>query len=110
MTMADGSSRVSTLTTKSGAVIGRLGTIEEVDGLRSASIDLEGIDAQLLELFSRFEETVNGQMFSFLDEIEGEIEALGVCWHKSGEPPQIVYDLQIFPTNSVVSFRLEPGS
>jgi hypothetical protein len=83
--------------------------MREVNGRRSGSIDLDGIEPRLLELFSRFEETVNGQMFGALDEIEREIDSLGVSWHQDGESPHPVYDLQIFPADSVVSFRLEPG-
>ena len=40
-------------------------------------VDLRAMPVYLRQLFDEYEETVNGQLFSFLDEIEEQISACG---------------------------------
>ena|SRR5947209_11479574 len=69
-------------------------------------VDLSPMPASLREKFDEYEEIVNGQMFSLLDEIEEQIRAF---------PLRVVFEdglessmegLQIYPSSRRVSFRL----
>lgn len=53
--------------------------------------------APLVALFTRFEEVVYGQMLSFLDEMEAEIQQLGARLLTGRGRPSPVDDLQIYP-------------
>jgi hypothetical protein len=70
------------------------------------TIDFRSMPASLRSLFDEFEEIVNGQMFSFLDEIQGKIGSLcvKVVFENGHEAP--VKDLQVFPSTGEISFRL----
>jgi hypothetical protein len=69
-------------------------------------IDLRGVPARLLALFEEFEEIVNGQMFSFLDDIQAKIDALRLkAAFVNGQEAE-VKDLQVFPSTGDASFRL----
>jgi hypothetical protein len=41
-------------------------------------VELDLVPEQMMEIFRRFDEIANGQMLSFLDEIEAEIARLGI--------------------------------
>ena len=70
------------------------------------TIDLLGTPANLRTLFDEFEEIVNGQMFSFLDEIQEKIASVSVkAVFENGREVE-VKDLQVFPSTGDVSFRL----
>lgn len=70
------------------------------------TIDLRSTPASLRALFDEFEEIVNGQMFSFLDEIQEKIAAVPVkVVFETGREVE-VKDLQVFPSSAGVSFRL----
>src|SRR3954454_16462119 len=60
---------------------------------------------QLRQLFEQFEEIVEGQMFSLLDDVEEKIEAVRfrVVFENSAEAD--VTDLQVFPSTNAVSFK-----
>lgn len=47
------------------------------DGLWSGEIDLNGAAPGIVSLFTRFEELVNGQMLSLVDDIEVAVSRLG---------------------------------
>jgi tRNA A-37 threonylcarbamoyl transferase component Bud32 len=70
------------------------------------TIALESTPPQLRELFERFEEVVEGQMFSLLDDIEDRIGTvrLRVRFDDGGEAN--VVDLQVFPSTNAVSFKI----
>jgi hypothetical protein len=70
------------------------------------TVNLDGMPSTMRRVFDDFEEIVNGQMFSFLDEIEAKIRALPlrVLFGDAGEVP--VRDLQIYPSTGDVSFKL----
>jgi hypothetical protein len=70
------------------------------------TIDLCSTPNELRLLFEEFEEIVNGQMFSFLDEIQEKIEAFRLkALFEDGWEVDIT-DLQVFPSTGDVSFRL----
>ncbi len=67
---------------------------EHYDG----TIDLRGTPASLCALFEEFEEIVNGQMFSFLNEIQEKLASVHVkAVFENGEEVE-VKDLQVFPS------------
>lgn len=72
----------------------------------SGTISLDKAPAELRQLFGRFEELAEGQMFSLADEVEEQIEAweLKVVFEDGAERP--VEDLQVYPSTRLVSFRL----
>jgi hypothetical protein len=70
------------------------------------TIVLVAVASEVRQLFEHFEEIVEGQMFSLLDEVEEKIRAIrwrAVC--EDGSPADIE-DLQIFPSSGAVSFKL----
>jgi hypothetical protein len=74
------------------------------------SIDLRSTPAGLRALFDEFEEVVNGQMFSFLDEIQEKIGALPIkAVFEDGNEADVA-DLQVFPSTGEVSFKLRGTS
>ena len=74
-------------------------------GVFEGIIDLRETSPELLALFVEFEEIVNGQMFSFLDEVQLRISACvnRACFDDGGELP--IRDLQVFPNAGEISFR-----
>jgi hypothetical protein len=80
--------------------------VADNSGRFAGPIDLGLMPTDLLHQFEAYEEVVNGQMFSLLDEIEERINAsqLKVAFEEGLETP--VEDLQIYPRTGRVSFRL----
>jgi hypothetical protein len=72
-------------------------------------IDLSRMPASLREIFNEYEEIINGQMFSLLDEIEEQIGTarLKVVFEGGSESP--VEEIQIYPSTRRVSFKLGRG-
>ncbi len=70
------------------------------------TISLDATPRQIRQLFEQFEEIVEGQMFSLLDDIEEKIGtiSLRVRFDDGGEAP--VADLQVFPSTNAVSFKI----
>jgi hypothetical protein len=70
------------------------------------SIDLTPMPAPMLRTFQEFEELVNGQIFSLLDDIEKSINdlAIKVVFDDGCHAP--VEDLQIYPRNGLTSFKV----
>jgi hypothetical protein len=82
--------------------------VAETDGVCAGSIDLRSMPADLRRRFEAYEEIVNGQMFSLLDEMEeqiGEIQLVAI-FEDGEEFP--VEDLQIYPRERRVSFKVAP--
>ncbi len=73
------------------------------------TIDLRSTPANLRALFEEFEEIVNGQMFSFLDEIQEKIGSLSIKVVFDPAHEVDVKDLQVFPSTGDVSFKLAEG-
>ena len=85
-----------------------LATAEVADerGVFGGTIDLQSTPADLRILFDEFEEIVNGQMLSFLDEIQNKIAATSIMAVFDDGVGVPVKDLQVFPSTGDVSFRL----
>jgi hypothetical protein len=70
------------------------------------TIDLRETPPSLRALFEEFEEIVNGQMFTFLDNIQERIGALPFKVVFDNGQEVYVKDLQVFPSTGDVSFKL----
>jgi hypothetical protein len=70
------------------------------------SIDLSPMPASMLRAFQEFEELVNGQVFSLLDDIEQRINDLAIQVAFDEGRRGFVEDLQIYPSNGLTSFRV----
>jgi hypothetical protein len=79
--------------------------VTEQDGTFTGRIDLSPMSAPLRRQFEAYEEIVNEQMFSLLDEMEEQIEAmlLKVVFADGHVAP--LTDLQIYPSTKKVSFK-----
>jgi hypothetical protein len=71
----------------------------------AGTIDLTCTPPALKALFAEFEEIVDGQMFSFLDEIQEKIEAVPITAVFDNGDEGAVSDLQVFPSAGEVSFK-----
>src|SRR4051794_7070309 len=69
-------------------------------------IDLRPMPACLRETFEEYEEVVNGQMFSLLDEIEAQIDAVSLKVVFEGGGESAIEDLQVYPSTGRVSFKI----
>lgn len=90
---------------RSNAVIGKARVADEGDHFGGV-IDLGQTPPGARALFEEFEEIVNGQMLSFLDEVQDKIAQLRIraVFEDGAETP--VNDLQVYPGTGDVSFRL----
>ena len=77
--------------------------------LFGGQIDLSVMPTPLLRTFEEYEEIVNGQMFSLLDEIEAKIDALALAVVFEDGQRASVADVQIYPGEKRVSFKA-PGT
>ncbi len=75
-------------------------------GLYMGMIDLTAAPATVRAVFDEFEEYVNEQFFSLLDEIQDKVAALGIRARFANGREEIVVDLQVFPRAGETSFRL----
>src|SRR2546426_25117 len=69
-------------------------------------IDLSPMPASLRERFEEYEEIVNGQMFSLLDEIEEQIGAVPLKAVFEGGCESVLEELQIYPSTRRVTFKI----
>src|ERR1700677_3287170 len=82
--------------------------VAETDGVFAGLIDLRSMPADLRRRFEAYEEIVDGQMFSLLDEMEEQIGGIPlVAIFEEGEAFP-VEDLQIYPSEGRVSFKVAP--
>ncbi len=72
------------------------------------SIDLSAMPASMLQTFQEFEELVNSQIFSLLDEIEQRINDLAIKVVFDDGREALVKDLQIYPSTGSTSFKVVP--
>lgn len=89
-------------------VVASAQVVEEGDHY-GGTIDLQSTPAKLRTLFDQFEEIVNGQMFSFLDEIQEKIGTLAIHAVFDDGSEVCVQDLQVYPSTGDVSFRVAQG-
>ena len=80
--------------------------VNDRDGRFAGTVDVSAMPAPMEGTFEEFEEIVNGQMFSFLDEIEDRINGLALRVILGDGRESCVEDLQIYPSSGKVSFRL----
>ncbi len=75
------------------------------DALYRGTASLDHTPPTIRRLFECFEEYVNGQVFPLADEVEEEIDALGlrIAFADGSESP--AEDLQVYPSTGRVSFR-----
>lgn len=81
--------------------------VSETKGGFQGSICLEMTPQEIQGVFQKFEEVIEGQMFSLLDEVEEEIEKLSLQVVFENEDVFPVADLQVFPSRNVVSFQVQ---
>jgi hypothetical protein len=74
------------------------------------AIDLARTPAEVRAVFDEFEEVVNGQMFSFLDEVQARIGSLALKAVFDDGTEVGVKDLQVFPSTGDVSFKVAGAS
>lgn len=76
------------------------------DGQFEGTISLDTTPPHLRKLFEQFEEIVEGQMFSLLDDIEEKIGTIPLRAVFDDGTEQYVADLQVFPSTRAVSFTM----
>lgn len=74
----------------------------------SGSIRVDQMPESVRQLFEEYEEIVNGQMFSLLDRIEDQINAMRFAVVFEGGRELLVEDIQIFPKAGTLSFKNAP--
>ena len=89
-----------------GAVVG-VAQVDQERELFSGSVDLRAMPADMLRKFEEFEEIVNDQTFSLVDQVQQEIERLGLKAVFGNGRQEAIDDLQIYPTDGVLSFQLK---
>jgi hypothetical protein len=69
------------------------------------SIDLSPMPASMLRTFQEFDELVNGQVFSLLDDVEQRINDLAIKVVFDDGHESFLEDLQIYPSIGSTSFK-----
>lgn len=90
---------------RSGVTVGVV-HVTEASGFYRGEVELAVMPEQMVSVFRRFEEIAEGQMLSFLDDIEAEITQLGIRFAAGDEGARRVDDLQIHPSTGAISFHL----
>lgn len=89
----------------SRAVVATAQVVDQ-EGKFKGWVDLRSTPINLQQKFMEYEEIVNGQMFSLLDEIEEQISALRLKIRFETGREQSIEDLQIYPSTERISFIL----
>jgi len=98
-------SRLVKLMDRNGRVLATAQVVDEGTHF-GGTIDLGQTPKEVRALFDEFQEIVDGQMFSFLDEVQGKIDALSIrAEFDSGDEVE-VRNLQVFPSTGDASFEL----
>lgn len=80
-------------------------TVDDTGEHFVGTIDLSATPPAARAVFDEYEAVVNGQMFSFLDEVEASVAALG--WRAEWDGHVVpLTDLQVYPATGGVSFKL----
>jgi hypothetical protein len=98
-------SKHATLIDQERQVIARA-EVAEQDGVFVGRIDLSRMPVPLRHLFEEYEEIVNTQTFSLLDEIEEKIKNLHLKVIFEDGYEAAVADVQIYPSTNKVSFQV----
>jgi hypothetical protein len=92
---------------RSGGVLATAVVTRDGDSY-TGTVDLTPMPPQARELFEEFEEIVNGQMLSLVDDVADRIAALRVhAVFDNGDTAE-VRDLQVFPGDGTISFSIAP--
>ena len=83
-----------------------IATVTDEGSHFGGTVDLHEAPAKLRVLFNEFDECVNGQMFSFLDDIEAKIAAHGIRVQLDDGFEAAIDNLQVFPSTGDISFKL----
>ena len=89
-----------------GRQVVAMAQVTEQDGRFVGRINLSPMPVQLRRLFEEYEEIVNTQMFSLLDEIEEQIETLHLKVVFEDGHEAALADVQIYPSTNKVSFQV----
>ena len=84
--------------------------VAKQDGAFVGRIDLSLIPVPLRRLFEEYEEIVNTQAFSLLDEIEEKLENLHLKVVFEDGSEAALADVQIYPSTKKVSFQVVQGT
>ena len=77
-------------------------------GTFAGTVDLTSTPPDARDLFEEFEEVVNGQMLSLVDDVADRIAALHVTATLDNKWMMGVENLQVFPTEGTISFAVGP--
>jgi hypothetical protein len=83
--------------------------VAEQDGAFVGRVDLSVMPVSLRRLFEEYEEIVNSQTFSLLDEAEEKIKNLHLKVVFEGGYEMALADVQIYPSANKVSFQVIKG-
>ncbi|GEM_PF-1338726 len=78
--------------------------------LISGSVDLRNMPSHMLRKFEEFEEIVNDQIFSLVDQLQEEIAKFGLKAVFENGCQEALDDLQIYPSDGVLSFKLQTAA
>jgi len=82
------------------------GQVNDEGSHYGGTIQVRDLPVATRNLFEEFEEIVNGQMLSFLDDIQARVAALRVKVVFDDGHESALDDLQIYPSTGDVSFKL----
>jgi hypothetical protein len=71
------------------------------------SICLDGTPREIRQLFEKYEEIVDGQMFSLLDDVEEKIARMPIRVLFNDGSTRPIWDLQVYPSTQAVSFKMD---
>jgi len=80
--------------------------VQDCGSRYQGTLSLGAARPEVRDLFSQFEEIVEGQMFSFIDEIEDQIDHLDLRVLFEDGSRKCVEDLQVYPSTNAVSFKI----
>ncbi len=84
--------------------------VEFQEGHYSGSVNVDRMPEPLRQLFEEYEEIVNGQIFSLLDQVEDRIGAIPLSVVFDDGHASRAKDLQILPKGGTISFEVaEPA-
>lgn len=84
--------------------------VTEAGGAFTGTVDLSAMPASLRQTFEDYEELVNDQVFSALDEIEEQINKWAIRVLLEGAAEAVVSDLQVYPSTRQISFKVARAS
>ena len=91
---------------ETGAIVA-VAQVDRKQELFSGSIDLRNMPSDMLRTFQEYEDVVNDQTFSLLDQIQDDVERLHLKVQFENGRQEVLDDLQIYPSDSVLSFKVK---